>query len=130
MGKDKGIKVSEKHGVNPSISICAWCGESKGIALMGKLKNDEEAPKEAIFDLEPCESCQKQMDLGITVAESKDGKRPTGRWVVVKEDKISQIIGDEDILEKTLEKRKVFVDSKLMDMLLGVAKGDKDGDKI
>jgi tmRNA-binding protein len=70
------------------------------------------------------------MDLGITVAESKDGKRPTGRWVVVKEDKISQIIGDEDILEKTLEKRKVFVDSKLMDMLLGVAKGDKDGDKI
>lgn len=40
----KGIRVSEKHGVNPSITICPICGKETGIALLGKLKGDKEAP--------------------------------------------------------------------------------------
>ena len=51
----KGIRVSEKHGVNPSITICPICGKDTGIALLGKLKGDEEAPRKIIGDL--CDDC-------------------------------------------------------------------------
>lgn len=37
----KGIRVSEKYGVNPSITICPICGKETGIALLGRLKGDE-----------------------------------------------------------------------------------------
>ena len=51
----KGIRVSEKHGVNPSITICPICGKETGIALLGKLKGDTEAPRKIIGDL--CDDC-------------------------------------------------------------------------
>lgn len=51
----KGIRVSEKHRVNPSITICPICGKETGIALLGKLKGDEEAPRKIIGDL--CDDC-------------------------------------------------------------------------
>lgn len=41
-----GIHLSKKHGVNPSIEICAVCGKGIGVALLGRLKNDAEAPRE------------------------------------------------------------------------------------
>lgn len=51
----KGIRVSEKHGVNPSITICPICGKETGIALLGKLKGDKEAPMRMLSD--PCDDC-------------------------------------------------------------------------
>lgn len=51
----KGIRVSEKHGVNPSITICPICGKETGIALLGKLKGDKEAPMRMLSDL--CDDC-------------------------------------------------------------------------
>ncbi len=38
----KGIRVSEKHEVNPSITICPICGKETNIALLDKLKGDKE----------------------------------------------------------------------------------------
>lgn len=51
----KGIRVSEKHGVNPSITICPICGKETGIALLGKFKGDKEAPMRMLSD--PCDDC-------------------------------------------------------------------------
>lgn len=51
----KGIRVSEKHGVNPSITICPICGKETGIALLGKLKGDKEASMRMLSD--PCDDC-------------------------------------------------------------------------
>ena len=56
----KGIRVSEKHGVNPSITICPICGKETGIALLGKLKGDKEAPRKIIGDL--CDDCISKLD--------------------------------------------------------------------
>lgn len=47
----KNIILSEKHEVNPSITVCPICGKEIGIALLGKLKGDEEAPRKIIGDL-------------------------------------------------------------------------------
>lgn len=51
----KSIRLSEKHGVNPSITICPVCGKDTGIAILGRLKGDEEAPRKIIGDL--CDDC-------------------------------------------------------------------------
>lgn len=51
----KNIILSEKHEVNPSITVCPICGKEIGIALLGKLKGDKEAPRKIIGDL--CDDC-------------------------------------------------------------------------
>jgi hypothetical protein len=94
----RGIKLSPKHGVNPSISVCFWCGKQKNaIVLLGKLKGDAKAPKEAVFDYEPCDECREGMSRGVSIIEAVqtreesktglpamiNGVYPTGRMVVM-----------------------------------------------
>lgn len=103
-----GIKLSKKHGVNPSMDICMFCGEAKGIVLMGKLPNDVEAPRGIITNYEPCNVCKEKFKNDIIVIEvsskplSKNqppiqaGAYPTGRWVGVPK----QNVTDPDRFEK------------------------------
>lgn len=49
----------KKHGVNPSITICPICGKEIGIALLGKLKGDKEAPMRMLSD--PCDDCVSKL---------------------------------------------------------------------
>lgn len=103
MAKDD-IKLSPKHGVNPTMSICFWCGEHTGeIAMLGKLDNqDFGVPREMVLSYDPCDDCKAKWDLGVTIVEvsptpiednqivvsTQDGidMYPTGRFAVVKED--------------------------------------------
>ena len=77
----KDIRLSPKHGVNPTIPICAWCGEQKNeIALLGQIGDrrkgeDLEAPRTCILDYEPCEHCAEQWAMGVAVLEATT-KRP------------------------------------------------------
>ena len=97
------IKLSEKHGVNPSICKCFFCGKPKGVALLGKInKQDDEAPREICIDYEPCDECQANMDLGITLIGVETTPimdhqppiqrtpthdfYPTGSWCVISEE--------------------------------------------
>lgn len=97
------IKLSKKYGVNPTIPICAFCGEHKNeIALMGHIGDyrkgeDFEAPKGVILDYEPCDKCKEQWSQGVAIIEVsrtpmcegqppiQKGAYPTGGFVVVKE---------------------------------------------
>lgn len=73
MIKDKGIKLSPKHGVNPSVLHCIACGKDYGIAMLGKLKGDAEAPKDLYRGL--CKECQSVVDQGgVILIEVKDGE--------------------------------------------------------
>ena len=89
MSKDS-ILLSPKHGVNPSITHCEICGKEIGIALLGKLKDDAEAPKDVAIGL--CDDCQKVMDAeGVIVIEVRDGETGnnpyrTGRLVGMSKD--------------------------------------------
>lgn len=102
-----GIKVSPKHGVNPTIPICFWCGKERGeIALLGKLPGDAEAPKNVVLDYEPCECCRAGMARGFTLMEFTDhpndrgrveiqaGIYPTGRLLVIKREVAKKAFGD------------------------------------
>ena len=103
----KGITLSKKHGINPSLDICFWCGEPKGLALCGRMKGDAEAPKQMVTSLNPCDKCREKFKLGVHLIEvTDDGSRfgdnkafafkvadgtfqwPTGRYVVMKPEAI------------------------------------------
>ena len=123
----KDIKLSPKHGVNPTIPLCAWCGEPKNeIALLGHIGDrrkgeDLEAPRNCVLDYAPCEHCQEQWSAGVAILEAttvrptpyrppiqKDGDTeiyPTMRLVVIKTEAAERIFngqfraGDRLLLE-------------------------------
>ena len=119
------IRLSKKYGVNPSIPICFWCGQEKNeIALLGHIGDgrrgeDLEAPRNILLDYEPCDGCQKNMALGVTVMEAEispifknqpefqPGTYPTGKWIVLKKEAADRIFGDE-----LKGHNKIFVDSE------------------
>lgn len=72
--KEKGITLSEKHGVNPSITHCECCGKETGIALFGRLKGDREAPRDVYAGL--CDDCEKVIKQGgVLIIEVRDGEK-------------------------------------------------------
>ena len=117
MAKNNSIRISPKHGVNPTIPICAWCGEPKNeIALMGHIGDkrkgeDFEAPRNCILDYVPCEHCAEQWSAGVAILEATTQRPtpyrppiqqdkgvdiyPTMRMVVIRPESASQIFGQE-----------------------------------
>lgn len=107
-----GIRLSEKHGLNPTIPICPFCGKEKNeIALLGKLPDDTKAPMYAIIDHEPCDECKNAMSKGVTLIEVQDKPKVknqspinknhymTSRWLVITNEAGKRIF---DTDEKTL----------------------------
>lgn len=117
------IRLSEKHGVNPTLCKCFYCGESKGVALLGKLPDDAEAPRECVMDYEPCDECKEKFSKGVLCIETttetpKDNRPcisktptelyPTGKYLVLTSEGISRMFqrpfknGDKCFLEEGL----------------------------
>lgn len=46
----KGVTLSKKHGLNPSMVICPICGKEESVAILGYIKGDKEADFNAVFD--------------------------------------------------------------------------------
>ena len=66
------------------MTTCFYCGEVTGIALLGKLKNDEEAPKYICNSIEPCDKCKEKFKDFVLILEKPDeNSNPTGRWFAV-----------------------------------------------
>ena len=124
----KGIKISPKYGVNPTIPVCFWCGKQKNeIALMGRMEGDIEAPKNMVLDYEPCEECQNHMAMGVAILEASDypntegqppmqkGVYPTSRFVVVTTECADRVFSD---YAPWKAGKKVFVDSTVFSHFL------------
>lgn len=130
--KDKGIKLSPKYGVNPCIPICCWCGKEKNeIALLGKLKGDAEAPRNAVVDYEPCEECQAKFNLGVVLIEvtknqpndnimpiqKQDGVSlyPTFRYSVIKLEAAKKLFENETLINGS----RLLIEDNLYSRLVG-----------
>lgn len=73
------IRVSEKHGLNPSMPVCFLCGETKNeIVLFGRLKDDAEAPKYCVVDYEPCDKCKEKYKNDAVFIEAAHNKQENG----------------------------------------------------
>lgn len=81
--KKNNITLSPKYGVNPSLLKCPICGKDMGVALMGKLKDDVEAPKEIKDGL--CDDCKKKYVTLIEVESESNPIRTGKRMFLLKE---------------------------------------------
>jgi hypothetical protein len=119
------IRLSEKHGVNPSLAICFFCGKDTGeIILPGRLPGDAEAPRRAVWGYEPCPQCAQFMGQGVILisvrAEERNPDR-TGGWVVVTDDFITRALTPE-AAGSILKARVAFVSDAAWDKL-GLPRG-------
>jgi hypothetical protein len=120
--KEGSIRLSSKFGVNPSIEVCFVCGEDIGVVLCGYIKGDVEAPKKMVVNRTPCKNCCELMQLGIVMISVKDGEQSednpkrTGGWVVVKDEAIKKVVSEE-VFEKMVKARMVFVEDSIWDAL-------------
>lgn len=64
------IKLSKKHGLNPAMTVCFWCGKETGVAILGELPKDEEAPRHVFGGYDPCPECEAKFSKGIFVFEA------------------------------------------------------------
>lgn len=119
------IRLSQKHGLNPCISQCLFCGGDKNeIAVLGALADDKEAPRKAVLDYEPCEACKSNFAAGIAILESEDGRTPTGAYVVITEDATRRLFAPEALVEQLLQKRKALMDKPSFTRLFRGAKSE------
>lgn len=129
-----GIKISQNHGVNPSIPICFFCHRPKNeIVLMGKLKDDRKAPMYCIVDQEPCDKCKKDMAMGIALVGTRNTpvseQQPaigndlylTGDFIVIAETFVQNIFKPEDV-DTILANKKALVPQELLDDIMATAK--------
>lgn len=98
--KKDSITLSPKYGLNSSLLKCFVCGKDAGIALLGKLKNDEKAPKEMTDKTIFCNDCQNVINqdglLVISVRDSESGDNPyrTGKMVGITKEAKNRIFKD------------------------------------
>lgn len=130
------IKISPKHGINPTIPRCFFCGKEKPmIALLGQIdRADSQAPRSCVIDYEPCEECKEKMNQGITLIEVSETPLPderpeilqdfypTGRWCVVSEEFLCKHLKENVPLHDIIEKKVAFVEEPTIQLLLLGAK--------
>ena len=90
------MRLSNKHGLNSSISLCFYCGQSKEVILSGATKGDVEAPMQDCYDKVPCDTCASHMKLGVLVCVVKDGSNQdnpyrTGESYIIKADAAEEL---------------------------------------
>lgn len=111
-----GIRLHPKHGVNPTIPTCFYCGEDKNeIALLGAAYRGEAPMKGVVLDQKPCDKCAGYMKQGVILISVKDGEdgKPnpyrTGGWAVIKDEAIRRMVQPDDLAETIIARRAAFV---------------------
>lgn len=127
------VKLSPKHGLNPSMMQCFFCGETYAIALPGLIRrkgvydSDIEAPHKAVWSMDPCDNCKSLMAKGVILISIRNGEKPpphgevpnpyrTGGWCVVAEAFIKRVFGDQ-ATTAALSKRWLFIDDAAWDLI-------------
>lgn len=94
------MKLSKKHGVNPTLSVCFYCEKETGeIALLGASYKGE-APKHMVTSFEPCTECKaKYTDHHMFIEINPIENKPTGRWAYV---------NDKDLTPETKKQKQII----------------------
>lgn len=109
----KAITISPKHGLNPTLGVCFFCGEDTGeLALCGRVRdgkdNDKEMPMRTVLSYQPCDKCVQKFSSGVLLIAVQprpiDGRPeitirdgvhlyPTGDHIVLKAKAASRLAG-------------------------------------
>lgn len=139
-----GITVSAVHGVNPSLGLCFFCMEAKEVVLLGAMSpqrrerlfgpghedysdtpNSAAAPRQAVYNREPCAKCAEYMKQGIILISADPDKSEdnnpwrTGGWCVVKEEFVQRLksLMQAELVDRSLECRFAFIEDQVWDSL-------------
>jgi hypothetical protein len=116
------IKLSKKHGLQPVIPLCLYCGEQKDEIRLYGAEGDKLAKfmgyKDGALpmsmhipgDLDPCTKCKDTGNIYIVVVDQATGTIVSA--VTTKEDQIKKLVTDETIIKDILNKRVVLVDQE------------------
>jgi hypothetical protein len=104
------IRLSPKHGLNPSLVVCPICGEPTSIALLGRLKKDAEAPH-YIKDVHLCDKC-KQKYITLIIVESKENPIETGEITYILRENVVESFRGYDCLRITVKDYKQLKENK------------------
>ncbi len=113
----KSVRLSEKHGVNPSVLTCFVCGDSYGIALLGRLPGDAEAPREMTHEKQWCDSCRTLADEndGVWLVRVRDGEKGRipyrlGQVTMMRAEAVRRVIHrPEGLADEIIRRRMAFV---------------------
>src|SRR5437588_327744 len=119
--RDDGIRLSEQHGLNPSLEKCHLCGEAAGVVLFGRLPLDVKAPESVCVSGEPCARCKEIMSVGvvlISVLDGSSGDAPyrTGGWAVVRPEAVARLF-DKKAAAAALKHRVAYVEDSAWNAL-------------
>lgn len=123
--KKDEIIISPKHGVNPSILKCFACGKDVGIALLGKLENDEKAPIEMTDQNIFCNDCQKVINqdglLVISVRDGETGNNPyrTGKMVGITKEAKNRIF-------KNIKTNVCYMEDSVFDKMFNISENEEN----
>lgn len=114
------IRLSEKHGLNPAIPLCYFCGEAKNeLILAGRMKGDQEAPRAAVWDRNPCGKCRELMNQGIIFISVRDTEKEgtanpyrTGGFAVITEEAMRRFVQPPEMADKVAKWRVCFISNK------------------
>jgi len=124
------IKISPKHGLNPSVTVCFFCGKSVGVAICGHLKGDQEAPRTMMsYPEEACDECKDWMTKGIYLVgidpERSDPKKGlngfyrSGQCTVVSEEAFRRLFdGGAEAVKFGLKHRWTFIDGTMLAQII------------
>lgn len=91
---------------------CFWCGEVKAVALLGKLPDDRQAPRSAVYDYEPCDKCIELRKQGITIiAVDPKTRRPTGAHVIIKSKALATFVTNDETIKRILKEGGALIDA-------------------
>jgi len=121
----RSIKLHPRHGLNPTINQCFWCGKDQGgISLLGNAYKGK-APMHMVTNYDPCDTCKTKMERGIWIIECRSADNdhpamdrinklaPTGRWWVLTEESFAKWPLLPEVKEATLKKRALMIEAQV-----------------
>ena len=102
----KGVTLSKKHGLNPSMAMCPICGKAEGIALSDHIKGDEEAPRYIQGDI--CDECKARVADNKCFVISFGEDQHLKRYTIVSKDIFTQKVEGCAVLMKEADFNAVF----------------------
>ncbi len=138
------MRLSKKHGVNPSVGVCFWCGNDNGtVILFGSQPRGEKAPDRSVVNYDPCPTCALQFARGIALIEctehpnDDDRKQPpiqkdhqatlypTGSYLVIREEAATRLLEPGPMLDGVLAKRRAYMEVAAFQMLNPTQTGEE-----
>lgn len=102
----KGVTLSKKHGLNPSMVICPICGKEENIAILGYIKGDKEAPRYIQGDI--CDECKARVADNKCFVISVGEDQRLKRYTIVSKDIFTQKVEGCAVIMKEADFNAVF----------------------